>query len=302
MAIQNVTIVGADGKLGPYVLKALVSSGKFNITVLKRRSSTSKSNYPSPVQTTHVSDDFPIDELVRTLKGQDAVIVTVKGSLADLQKRIAGAAAQAGVQQFIPADFGSCDSQEKLVCELVPLFQRKADVREYLQHLASCHAHFSWTSLVCGHFFDAEDLGFLHLDPNTRKADILDDGETRCSASTLDQVGTAVVKILEKSGAEEIKNKVIYIQSFCASQMQIVEAFERATGQPWKINRIDSGDFIQQEKAKADASGDVGSEALVWVLGTLYANWEKKDGFANKFLGLNEEDLDKVIAGFMPSV
>ncbi|WEW58130.1 hypothetical protein PRK78_003597 [Emydomyces testavorans] len=299
MAIQNVAVVGANGTLGSFVLCALAASGKFNITVLKRKSSSSKSEYPQSVQKTLISDNFPVDELVTVLKGKDAVIVTVKGSLADLQKRLADAAAQAGVQHFIPADFGSCDSQEPLVCELVPLFQRKADVRKHLQDLASRNPCFFWTSIVCGHFFDAGTLDFLHLDLQARRADILDDGKTRCSASTLEQIGRAVVKILEKSGMEQIMNKVVYIQSFCVSPMQVLHAFERVTGETWAVNHIDSQAFIKEEKAKADANGDMASEELVWVLGTLYANWENKDGFANKFLGLAEEDLDVTVARCM---
>ncbi|EAS35836.3 uncharacterized protein CIMG_01190 [Coccidioides immitis RS] len=299
MPIHNVAIVGADGELGPSVLKALASSGHFNVTVLKRKSSTSNSTYPQSVQTVFISDDFPADELVAALKGIDAVVVTVNGTLADLQKRIADAAVTAGVKHFIPADFGSCDSQDQLTRDLVPLYQRKADVREYLRQLASRHENFSWTGIVCGHFFHAEALRFMHIDIRSCTAEVLDDGETRCSASTLPQVGAAVVKVLEKSGAEEIKNKVIYIQSFCATQMEVVRAFERATGQSWKVNRTDPQSFVKEEKAKADANGIVGSEELVWVLGTLHADWEKKEEFVNKFLGLDEEDLDKVVAGFV---
>lgn len=296
MSIRNVAIVGADGLLGPFVVKALASSKKFNVTVLKRKSSSSQSDYPPGVQTASISDNFPVDELVTALKDIDAVVITVKGSLADLQTRLADAAAQAGVKHFIPADFGSCDSQDQLACELVPLFQRKADVRKHLQNLVSQHPGFSWTSIVCGHFFDMDCMDFLHMDLAARKADILDDGETRCSATTLPQVGTAVVKILEKSGLKEIENRVIYIQSFCASQNQIVRIFERTTGQSWKVDRIDSDAFVKKEKAKAEEEGDESSENLVWVLGTLYANWEERDGFSNEVLGLKEEDLEKVVA------
>ncbi|KAI1908369.1 hypothetical protein LOZ61_005617 [Ophidiomyces ophidiicola] len=299
MDVQHVAFVGADGKLGPSVLKALASSGQFNITVLKRRSSSSVSNYPPSVQTVLIPDEFPVDDLIEALKGKDAVVVTVNGSLDKLQMRLADAAAQAGVKQFIPADFGSCDSQEQMICELVPIFQRKANVRNHLNSLVVRYPGFLWTSLVCGHFFDQEDLEFLHIDLKRQKADVLDDGETRASTSTFHQIGSAVVKILERRGMEEIKNRVIYIQSFFVSQMQVVRAFEHAMGQKWEISHINSATLIKEKKEEADKKGTVASVDLVWALGTLYANWEKKDGFANEVLGLVEEDISKVVANFV---
>ena len=36
-------------------------------------------------------------------------------------------------------------------------------------------------------------------------------------------------------------------------------------------------------------------ENLVWILGTLDANWERKDGFSMRALGLEDEDLEAVV-------
>lgn len=93
--ISKVALLGADGNLGPAIMRALVENG-FNVTVLKRKSSKSPTSYPSQVS---ISDDFNVPELVEALKGMDAVVITVKGSQIDLQKRIAEAAVQAGVKR-----------------------------------------------------------------------------------------------------------------------------------------------------------------------------------------------------------
>src|SRR2546423_3730857 len=172
MAIKKVTLVGANGKLGPAILHALLSAGTFTVTVLSRTSS--KSTYPPSVHVARVSDDLPDDELVQVLRGQDAIVVVFAGSNSDLQIRLADAAARAGVQRFIPADFGSCDSSSARALELVPLYQAKQKVRQHLEQLASggsqSSSRLSWTSLVCSHFFDyGLKSGLLQFDIESRK-------------------------------------------------------------------------------------------------------------------------------------
>jgi putative NADH-flavin reductase len=102
--IQSVAILGADGKLGAVVYEALVKSG-FHVTVLKRASSKSQTVHP---QTVTIPDDFPVDKCAEALRGQDALVVTIKGSESALQKRLADAAVLAGVQRESPPD--SCIS------------------------------------------------------------------------------------------------------------------------------------------------------------------------------------------------
>ena len=123
MSIKNLVLVGADGNLGPTILRGLVEAG-FKVTVFKRNSSKSPSNYATGVSVVKISDLFPVDELIPHLKDQDAIVVTTTGSQVEVQKRLAEAGAQAGVKRFIPADFGSCDSGMAKVQELVPLYKQ----------------------------------------------------------------------------------------------------------------------------------------------------------------------------------
>ncbi|KAF3480972.1 uncharacterized protein GIQ15_06319 [Arthroderma uncinatum] len=298
MATQKVTIVGADGKLGPSVLDELLASGKFQVCVFKRASSKSKSEYPPSVRVVRVSDDFPVDEVADALKGQDALVVTITPYLTELQKRLADAAVKAGVKHFIPADFGSCDSQDKKVCELAPLYGRKADVRQHLQELSASSRHgFFWTSLVCGHFFN-DDLHLKHIFLEDGRADVFGDGELRASTSTLKQIGRATAKVLELGASEKTKNRVLYIQSFCVSQNQVIAAVERAASTKLKVESIDAQKFMDKWKPKADEGDPDGAEELIWALGTLYANWEERE-LSNNLLGLSEEDLDEVVAGIL---
>lgn len=291
MSIKRVAILGADGKLGPAILHQLIGHG-FEVTVLKRESSKSKDDYPSGVQIRRVPDDFPVDKVAEILQGQDGVVVTIKGSQTEIQENIARACIKARVKRFIPADFGSCDSSSKRTQSLVPLYIRKTELREKLTNLAEQNPGFSWTSLVPGHFFDWE-TEFLHIWVTERKAEILDDGEAKWSTSTLSRIGEATAKIF--LNLEATANKVIYAQSFCVSQNQVIKAYEQATGTSWAVKKVDSKSYEAEERAKA-ADGDLEAvENLVWILGTEDANWEKKDTFAMEELGLKDENLDEVV-------
>lgn len=294
MSIVNVTLVGATGELGTHILDALVNEGAFTVTVLQRASSTSQPAHLNKIRILAISEDLRHDELTERLRGQDALIICYRAKDAAAQIKLAEAAAAAGVKRLIPADFGSCDSNGERERELVTLFDRKVKVRERLQDLAEQHEGFAWTSLVNGHFFDwGLRENFLHFDMQTRKADIIDDGNMRSSQATLPQIAKATVRILQKP--EETKNRMLFIQSFCVSQNEVLASLERAMGAKWETVRYDSESFIREKKALADQGDLAVIEDLVFVLGAIDGNWENRPDFAMKLLGLENEDLDEVV-------
>lgn len=294
MSIVNVTLVGANGSLGAAILEALVSDGSFNITALQRSSSKSSPAHADRIRIQAVSESLPLDELITVLRGQDALVVCYRAKDAAEQIKFGKAAATAGVRRLIPADFGSCDSNGTRERELVKLFDRKVQIRESLQALAAEHEGFSWTSLVNGHFFDwGLRENFLHFDLKARKADIIDDGDMKSSQATLAQIARATVAILHKP--EETKNRMLFIQSFCVSQNEVLRSLEEAMSTKWEVQRFDSEEFIRENKARADAGDLDAIENLVFVLGAIDGNWEGKPDFAMDLLGLQNEDLDEVV-------
>lgn len=318
MSIVNVALVGATGFLGSHILTALLSEGSFTTTVLQRASSSSSSSSASSSQLPKdnknlkiatISDDPSIEELTTLFTGQDAVIICYRAGNAAAQIKFGQAAFNAGtVRRFIPADFGSCDSNGQRERELVKLFDRKVEIRESLQKLADqsaakegggggAAAVFTWTSLVNGHFFDwGLRENFLHFNLPERKADIIDDGNVKSSQATLAQIARATVRILQRP--EKTKNRMLFIQSFCVSQNEILASLEKAMPhkeRKWEITRYESEAFIKEKKALADAGDLQAIEDLVFVLGAIDGNWEGKPDFAMELLGLEEEDLDEVV-------
>lgn len=105
---------------------------------------------------------------------------------------------------------------------------------------------------------------------------------------------------------------MLYIQSFCVSQNEVLRAFERATSsssgssssgdgndeggeKKWKVTKLDSKVYREEKVKKRDEGDKQAIEYLVWLLGALDANWENRKDFAMKDLGLENEDLDEVV-------
>jgi putative NADH-flavin reductase len=295
MAIKNVVLVGANGHLGPSILHALITSEAFNVSVLSRESS--KSTYPESVTIIRTADKPDVSELAHALKGQDAIVCAFSGSLVDEQYSLADAAKQAGLKRFIPADFGSCDSSSEQALRLVPLYEGKKKVREYLEKLASEGGTLSWTSLVSGHFLDyGLQTTLLGFNSKKRHARIFDGGDVRFSATTLATIGTAVVRVLQKE--DETKNRMLYIQSLSTSQNEILKSMEKATGPGWTTEQTDSKEYINKVKAELDEDpkNPELNEDLVSVVGIVDAMWEKLADFSNELLGVGNENLDEVVA------
>ncbi|KAF1849704.1 NAD(P)-binding protein [Cucurbitaria berberidis CBS 394.84] len=297
MTIKNVALVGGTGTLGAPVLKALKAS-EFNIFVLNRQ--TSKSVYPKTTVIT-VPDDLDVDAVAQALRENhiDALIITIAGSHVESQKKLIDAAFKGGVKRVMPAEFGSCDSADQKTNEILPLMKGKKVVRDYLVSLEDKEREIgegklTWTSLITGHFFDyGLTCGLLKFDVKGRKAYILDGGNIKFSGSNLDFIGKAVIKILEKP--QESANKLLYIHSNYVTQLEVLAALEKITGD--KFERID-----QQSQAELDVvrpkmlNGDrEAMEEVVAVWGVVASDWKDKEGFANSTLGLSEEDLEQTI-------
>lgn len=119
MSFKNIAVIGASGNLRTGILPLLLESG-LNVTAVTRQ--TSESTFPQTVDIRRM--DYSFDSLKSAFQGQDAVLCLV--SVADVRAEIttADAAVAAGVQWFIPCEFGH-DTTNPRVVEVLLLFQEK---------------------------------------------------------------------------------------------------------------------------------------------------------------------------------
>lgn len=298
MSVTNVALIGGTGTLGRPVLAALQKS-EFNLFILNRQ--TSKSVYPKSRVIT-VPDDLNVDAVAQAFRENqiDALVITIAGSHVDAQKQLIQAAWKGGVKRVMPAEFGSCDSDDAKTNEILPLMKGKKIVRDYLISLEveareEGMDNLTWTSLVTGHFFDyGLGCGLLKFDVRKRKAYMLDGGDIKFSASNLDFIGKAVVRILERP--EETKNKLLYVHSHHVTQREVLSALEKATGQAFEKEEQSSEEELAIVRPKMLEGDAEAREEVVAVWGIVASDWKSKDTFSNHLLGLEQEGLDSTIA------
>ncbi|ORY63481.1 uncharacterized protein BCR38DRAFT_516932 [Pseudomassariella vexata] len=142
-------------------------------------------------------------------------------------------------------------------------YSSSAQAQELDLHFLNKTKPFSYTSLVAGNFFDwGLRENFLHFDLKAWEVYVLDDGTYRSSTST---------------------------------QLEVLASLKKATGTNWEANWVKSEDFIRDNKAKADRDDKEAVEHVVFAFGAIDGDWEKKEGFAMEFLGIEEERFDEVV-------
>lgn len=307
MHVHRVALIGANSRIGPAILTALLSSpSKFHITIFLRP--TSKPIPPHPrVKTIIIPSDPPtLPDLAHALTGIDTLICALNPSDFEIQLRLADACVLAGVSRYVPADYGSAPSDDPIVLDLLPSFRNKQLVREHCQRLAeeNGEGEFTWTSLITGHFFDyglrTELLGF-DLSKGKGTAMLFDGGRDKWSTSTVAQIGRAVAAILEKE--DETANRLLLVQSFCVTQLEVLNAIEAVKGQErLKRTEIRSKGYIEEKRIEMEKGSTEAVEEMVTVLGIKRSNWEGKEGHANELLGLKEEDLAQVVAEVLSDI
>ena len=140
-------LIQASGSIGTIILESLISASKFDITVLSRKES--EATFPANV--TVRKTDFSVTDLELILKGQDVVISALGAAGFQEQRKIVDAAISAGVKRFIPSEF-SASSEDEAVLTLLPLFQEKKNLIDYLRSKES--SGMSWTGIATGLLFD----------------------------------------------------------------------------------------------------------------------------------------------------
>jgi len=163
----------STGSLGKPVLDALIASGKFNITVVARNTSTAE--VPSKDNVRQVKVDFSSHQaLVDAFRGNDAIVLTL-GDFQNLGKNtqvLSDAAIDAGIKRIILSEFGGCvfSSLYSVLCGVVtdiqrfsdlynapgkdlPIFKVKVDARAYVEGKAK-EGKITWTTIAVGGFFD----------------------------------------------------------------------------------------------------------------------------------------------------
>ncbi|KAF4445845.1 NmrA-like family protein [Fusarium austroafricanum] len=289
---KNVVVVGASGSTGRIITEGLVSTSKFNVTVLSRQESTATFPEAVTIRTT----DFSETDLVNALKGQDVVISALGIGGFEQQQKIVDAAVRAGIKRFLPSEFSS-SSEDPAVLQLLPLFEQKKDLIQYLKSKEK--DGLSWTALATGLLFDWGLVnGFLGFDIKKRTATIWDGGNKKFTLTNEKQLARAVVSVLEHP--TETNNRYLYVYSVETAQNEILRSLEEASGSKWTIDRMSTDQQVAEAKRLLD-DGDFGGGYILVRATTfgnvpsLRANYAKEENLANGLLGLEVESVEETV-------
>ncbi|KAF4537508.1 NmrA-like protein [Lasiodiplodia theobromae] len=258
--LRKILIAGASGSLGSALLTALSSNPNFEVAILTRASSTSRSRFPPHIPVLTVSDAFTLVELTEAFRGQDAVInalSTEPVTRDDLGMRFVDACIAASVKRLITGDFGA-DNLNTEAQATVPVYKAKGEVIEYLKKKTEQGGvGLTWTALGTGSWLDwALDKQFLKIDVPGRKAKIFDSGTHKFTVVTVANVALATARVLLNPAATA--NRYLFFQDFACSQRDIIAELERQSGENWAIENVVSEEEIAKARRML-AAGDSGA-------------------------------------------
>ncbi|KAL2139638.1 hypothetical protein VTI28DRAFT_4914 [Corynascus sepedonium] len=309
--IERVAIVGAGGQLGQHIVKALVQTGRHTVTALTRVGS--KNKLPEGVVAAPV-DYADESSLEAALKGQQFLIITLAVTAPQgTHSALVRAAARAGVAYVMPNAYGFDPNDEALARDDV--LGSTADGRRWCEEIESLGVS-AWIALTCGFWYEYSLVAVspiaLGLDHDRKTITLYDEGETRVNLTTFEQCARAVAALVslkelpddEDDAAPAVsrwRNKPLYIASFTLNQREMLESWERVTGEKWTVEKEPVKERYRRGiEAMQAAGGDplaarMGA-ALASFARAFYpeggANYESTRGLANDLLGLPKEDLD----------
>jgi NmrA-like family len=302
--------VAGVGSLGLPIVLALLNAS-YRVTVLTRSPTTSKPGLPQDnANLTFATVDYAsVPSLTSALKDHLGVVSTITTASVHEQEPLIEAALAAGVQRFIPSEFG-CDTTHPLVAAL-PVFSGKVATQKLLADAVSrSDGKFSYTLFMNVAFFDwGLKYGFL-LDPKNRKATIYDGGDVEFSTTTLASIAKGIVGVFEH--LEETKNKVVRVYDTVITQNKLLRIAQKLSGTSDKDWELKQGSTEENLKGGLETlqSGKASPEEIGGLMVGFIFVGLFKEGYGgdlsgksdNELLGLKaltEKEVEDIVAGFV---
>ncbi|KAK9350068.1 NAD(P)-binding protein [Lipomyces doorenjongii] len=311
--VKNIAVVGAGGRMGGAVVKALLAEGKHKVTAITRHDSTSE--IPQGVTVKKANYDDPA-ALTEALQGQDALIITMASTAPpEQQMRLVEAAAAANIPWVMPNWYGGDGTNEALSKDIM-LGARLQPVLKRIEELGKS----SWINLACSFWYEWSLGGgfpgsgsaplMYGFNWDERAVTFYDDGTTKTNTSTWPQAGLAVARLfalkVHPDGSDDksptisqFKNGYVYVSSFLVSQKDMFESVKRVTkttDADWKISYEPSAKRYKEGMETLQKGVIMGFVKALYSRGLFPngdGNFEAKHGLQNDILGLPKEDLDE---------
>jgi nucleoside-diphosphate-sugar epimerase len=230
MPLPRIAIAGATGNLGLPIHSALLSAG-YHVLALSRSGGNRSKLPPHPNLTIKEVDFTSVSALSKALQDVKVVVSCLATSAMGSQKPLIDASVAAGVDRFIPAEFGM-DSQNPLAMQL-PVCMPKVETQKYLREQARKNPNFTWTAVANGMFLDwGLEMGVI-VDPVRHIATLYNGGDIPFSATTLADVAKAVIGVV--SNQDKTANRLVYVYSALVTQNQLIRYAKGKDMMEWEL-------------------------------------------------------------------
>lgn len=144
----------------------------------------------------------------------------------------------------------------------------------------------------------------MEFDLKSRTATIWDKGTSKFTLTDDDQLGRAVIAVLDRP--DQTANKNVYVASFETSQKEILTALEKATATKWTVTDTTAEKEVAEATEKIGKGDFSGAYALVRATSFantsgLRANYVRDEELSNESLGLEfgtvEQTVSRVVGG-----
>ena len=248
----------------------------------------------SPPNIATLTPQTPTDSLTSALSGQDAVVSTLGSDAIANQLTLVEAAAKAGIQRFIPSEFGSNTVHPKTGA--LPVFQPKIQVQDALKKHGV-----PYTVISTGPFLDWGIMAGFIINVKGKSVRLYDGGERVFSTTTLPSIGKAVVGVLKN--LDETKDRAVYVQDTATTLKALVEKGKKATGdsEGWKEEYVAVDDLVKggwEELKKENPNPDLFVYNFIFasVWGEGYgSHFEKLDNELLGIKGLSEAEVQELV-------
>jgi hypothetical protein len=284
MAPVKVALAGATGNVGIPILEALLAAGN-HVVVLTRKGSNSASKLPQSSDITIKEVDYSsVSDLTAALEGVKVVVSTLATVSVGSQNPLIDAALAAGVERFLPSEFGSDTTNANSAA--LPVFKFKVATQDYVKEKAAQNPNFSYTLVVTGPFFDwGLEHGFF-LNPKTHSTTLYNGGDVKFSTTTLKSIGTAVAGVV--AHLPETKNRAVFVQDAVVTQNQLIAYAKEKDGKDWDLKEKSTKDVYDESMKTLQSGGDIGSAMVGFILAGIFGGAEN---YGTVFAGRHDNEL-----------
>ncbi|KAL0577558.1 hypothetical protein V5O48_004421 [Marasmius crinis-equi] len=217
---KSFAILGGSGLIGSQIVDALVAKGVTPL-VLSRKSSDK--TFPDTIRVAKV-DLEDVDQVAQALKDHavEVVVSAISTEHIASQRTAAEAAKKAGVQLFVPSEFGSVTegiSQEPDADESSPLVQKDKFIG-YLKSLG-----LPYVRIFTGQFLSFVPWFTGHLENG--KVNIVGKGETTLSFTDVADIAGFVAHILTTLPPSELENRTFRIEGESATFVEVAKKLNK---------------------------------------------------------------------------